>query len=275
MDAYPRFPIIKKFRTAFPGGMNTINAMKNGTCVTGHRPVSDAYIVWRLTSKRHFGPLAFIPPVDTPWEEKTNVAVFRGALTGKRRDGFKPGLKVSDTEKCMLMHRCKLVYTSAKSTIVDARLVQPFNAVSETIGDVHLSGDKLDYKQMLKYKAIIMLEGNDVSSGFKWAMYSNSVVMTQLPTKSSWMMEDILEPWVHYIPLNQDLSDVEEKMKWVIENDDEARMIAKRGSLWILDLLYHPDSEKDEKLIFEDIIRRYRAHFVEDDSMSFKSLLLP
>ena len=81
-------------------------------------------------------------------------------------------------------------------------------------------------------------------------------------------MEDILQPWVHYIPLNQDLSDVEEKMQWVMDHDDEARRIAEKGSLWVKDLLYHPDSEKDEEHIFEEIVRRYRAHFVESESLS-------
>jgi hypothetical protein len=264
----PRIPIIKKFRTAFPGGMDDVNAMTKATCVTGPRPMSDVnYIVWRLTSKRHFGPIPHIPPADIPWEDKKNMAVFRGALTGKGRDGYAPfsSTTYSYTEKCLSMHRCRLVYTTSNSSIVDARLVAHVKeeTVLNTIGSIDVYGEKMNFEQMLKFKAIIMLEGNDVSSGFKWAMYSNSVVMTQLPTKSSWAMEDILEPWVHYIPLNQNLTDVEEKMQWVIDNDEKARMIAKRGSLWIKDLLYHPDSAKDEEAVFDEIILRYRAHFAK------------
>jgi hypothetical protein len=265
-EKMPRIPIIKKFRTAFPRGMDDVNAMTKEACITGHRPVFETDIVWRLTSDRHFGPIPSIPPVDIPWENKKSMAVFRGALTGKGRDGFTAlsSTNKSEVEKCRHMHRCRLVYTTANSSIVDARLVPlAKQVVTDTIGGVLIYGDRLNFEQMLKFKAIIMLEGNDVSSGFKWAMYSNSVVMTQVPTKSSWAMEDVLEPWVHYIPLNQDLADVEEKMQWVIDNDEKARMIAKRGSLWIRDLLYHPDSAKDEEAVFDEIIRRYRAHFVE------------
>ena len=90
--------------------------------------------------------------------------------------------------------------------------------------------------------------------------------------KSSWSLEDLLEPWVHYVPLNEDLSDVEEKMKWVIDHDEEAQMIAERGALWMKDLLYHPDSQKDEQAIFEEIIRRYRSHFAESRDLSLESL---
>jgi hypothetical protein len=264
----PRIPIIKKFRTAFPGGMDDFNAMTKASCVTGPRPMSDInYIVWRLTSRRHFGPIPYIAPVDIPWEDKKNMAVFRGALTGTRRDGYSPlsSHNSSETEMCLRLHRCKLVYTTTNSSIVDARLVAHVKegTVLNTIGSIDVYGEKMNFEQMLKFKAIIMLEGNDVSSGFKWAMYSNSVVMTQLPTKSSWAMEDMLEPWVHYIPLNQNLTDVEEKMQWVIDNNDEALMIAKRGSLWIKDLLYHPDAAQEEEAVFDEIIRRYRTHFVK------------
>ena len=183
----PRFPLIKKFRTAFPGGMNQVLTLTNDTCVHGPRPASDAYIVWRLTSKRHFSRVSSIPALDIPWEQKQHMAVFRGKLTGTKRDGFRPSVKgMTDEEKCLWMHRCKLVYQNHNSTLVDARLTPPLppRSVSETVGEVPVLGDKLSFEQLLQYKAIIMLEGNDVSSGFKWAMYSNSVVMTQIPTKS-------------------------------------------------------------------------------------------
>jgi len=40
-------------------------------------------------------------------------------------------------------------------------------------------------------------------------------------------MEEILEPWIHYISLKSGLSDVEEKMKWIEDNDQEAQKIAE------------------------------------------------
>jgi hypothetical protein len=112
-----------------------------------------------------------------------------------------------------------------------------------------------------------MLEGNDVSSGLKWALFSNSVVMAQSPTKTSWAMEELLEPWKHYIPLADDLSDVEEKMQWVVDNDVEAQEIAQRGRLWISDLVFHPDADRDEANIFREIFERYKLHFSRDDSL--------
>lgn len=72
---------------------------------------------------------------------------------------------------------------------------------------------------------------------------------------------ELLEPWVHYVPLNQNATDVGEKMQWVIDNDDDARRIAERASLWMEDLCFHPDAALDDRLVQEEMMRRYRAHF--------------
>lgn len=74
-------------------------------------------------------------------------------------------------------------------------------------------------------------------------------------------MEELLVPWIHYIPLSESLNDVEEKMEWVVQNDAAAQRIAERGSLWMQDLVYHPDAAEDDKLIQEEIVRRYFKHF--------------
>ena len=41
--------------------------------------------------------------------------------------------------------------------------------------------------------------------------------------------QDGLVPWVHYIPVKEDLSDMEELIQFARENDDIARTIAQNG----------------------------------------------
>ena len=67
--------------------------------------------------------------------------------------------------------------------------------------------------------------------------------MMPSPTMTTWLMEELLEPWVHYIPLRNSLDDVEETMDWVRENDQEAEQIARRGNLWIHLRLFTANSE--------------------------------
>jgi Glycosyl transferase family 90 len=106
-----------------------------------------------------------------------------------------------------------------------------------------------------------MLEGNDVASGLKWALLSQSVVLMPVPRHTSWAMEEWLEPWIHYIPLQEDAADVEEKMAWVLEHEEEARAIAYASTLWMQDLIYHPDAAEDDIWIREEMVRRYQLHF--------------
>ncbi len=42
-----------------------------------------------------------------------------------------------------------------------------------------------------------------------------------------------MKPWVHYIPIKQDMSDSEEILRFVHENDSLVRTIAERGTEWI------------------------------------------
>jgi hypothetical protein len=78
-------------------------------------------------------------------------------------------------------------------------------------------------------------------------------------------MEERLEPWVHYVPINDRATDVEEKMQWIIDHDEEAQRIAQRASVWMEDLVFHPDAARDDRLVKEEMLKRYRAHFVQSD----------
>lgn len=86
-------------------------------------------------------------------------------------------------------------------------------------------------------------------------------------------MEELLVPWVHYVPLNENLSDVEEKVKWVLKNQDRAQAIARAGTLWISDLVFHPDAHTDENAILDEMLLRYKQHFLHADDLSIEALL--
>ena len=92
-------------------------------------------------------------------------------------------------------------------------------------------------------------------------LLSQSVVLMPPPTKTSWAMEELLQAWVHYIPLQSDLSDVEQKIQWMLDHDNESQQIAYRASLWIKDLVFHPEAPQDDAAIYREMLQRYKAHF--------------
>uniref|UniRef100_A0A7S0AEY8 Glycosyl transferase CAP10 domain-containing protein n=1 Tax=Minutocellus polymorphus TaxID=265543 RepID=A0A7S0AEY8_9STRA len=120
----------------------------------------------------------------------------------------------------------------------------------------------MTYKEQLQCKALIVMEGNDLATGLRWSLLSRSVVMMPPPERTSWAMEEWLEPWTHYIPLNRNLTNVEEMVQWIRDNDKEARQIAERGTLFAYDLVLHPNAKKDDDDVKREILRRYRQFFV-------------
>jgi len=262
-------PHIKKFRSAATD-RTEIERVTSPSCIrsrrelmrTAHGHVTLQPIVWKLATSRHFRPMGKVYREDTPWAQKLDMAVFRGQLTGSV-DGYDRDL--SDAENCYNMRRCRLVYEHANSTLVHARLTSTRNRIPKVLNGVNLMGMSVTIRKLLQFKGIIMLEGNDVASGLKWALLSQSVVLMPEPKHTSWAMEEWLQPWVHYVPLNQNATDVEEKMRWVLDHDDAAQRISERGTLWMQDLVFHPDAAEDDRLVQEEIIRRYASHFTMTD----------
>jgi hypothetical protein len=86
---------------------------------------------------------------------------------------------------------------------------------------------------MYKYKYIVSIEGNDKDSGINWKLASNSVILMKPPTFESWLMESYLQPYVHYVPLNNDFSNLDEIYQWCLNNDDKCKQIIKNANLFM------------------------------------------
>jgi hypothetical protein len=76
-----------------------------------------------------------------------------------------------------------------------------------------LFGARLDRAAQLQFRFIVCLEGNDYATGLFWALQSNSVVLMP-PPRWQTILHFGLKPWQHYIPLAEDLGDLEAKIAW-------------------------------------------------------------
>jgi hypothetical protein len=66
------------------------------------------------------------------------------------------------------------------------------------------------------------------------------------PTRSSWLMEELLVPWTHYLPVRADWSDLEEKVEWCIVNAAKCERIGVEGQCWMRQFL---DLEKEREVM--------------------------
>ena len=114
-------------------------------------------------------------------------------------------------------------------------------------------------KDILEYKYLICAEGNDVSSGLKWMLYSQSVVLMPKPTIVSWFMEDHLIPFKHYVPIKDDWSDLLEMYKWCENNQDKCKNIIKCASNYVQRFIDEFDNGVSN-IIHNEITRIYRKN---------------
>ena len=71
----------------------------------------------------------------------------------------------------------------------------------------------------------MIIDGAVIASNHQWVFGSGSVpLMVTHPRNRFWFM-DHLKPMVNYVPIKYDLSDLKEKLDWLIANDDAAQKI--------------------------------------------------
>ncbi|KAB1283092.1 Protein O-glucosyltransferase 1 [Camelus dromedarius] len=143
-----------------------------------------------------------------PWKKKNSTAYFRGSRTSPERD--------------------PLILLSRKNPkLVDAEYTknQAWKSMKDTLGkpaakDVHL----VDH---CKYKYLFNFRGVAASFRFKHLFLCGSLVFH---VGDEWLefFYPQLKPWVHYIPVKTDLSNVQELLQFVKANDDVAQEIAER-----------------------------------------------
>ena len=94
---------------------------------------------------------------------------------------------------------------------------------------------KTSVHTLIKHKYTLCLPGNDVSSQFLWALAGNTVPFHPYPFFYETYWYDGgegtcgLEPWVHFIPIQHDASDLSEKYEWCLSHQDECKNIIQSG----------------------------------------------
>lgn len=172
---------------------------------------------------------------DIPFDEKNNELVWRGTNSGKLTD-FCRTSRYDVVQRYQNHPECDIKFTNLN--------------ISKLNDDIPNSEfqqmDWLDKSELLKHRCIISIEGNDRASNLYWALSSNSAVITCSIHTRSWYMEEFLAPWIHYIPVKDDWSDLIEKWKWSCDHPEETRKIAQNGKLFMKQF---SDNELEKEII--------------------------
>jgi hypothetical protein len=119
-------------------------------------------------------------------------------------------------------------------------------------------------KAHLLYRYLIDIDG--YSSCFSrtfWILLSNSILLKQVTDNRQWFYQG-LEPYVHFIPLESDLSNLEEQYKWCLEREQECRRISKEASQFALNYLTY---EKNMGYLLR-LLKVYRSLYGDEPNLT-------
>ena len=189
------------------------------------RPIIDSQnsIIMKLNKIRHFN---FVNDT-TEFINKKNSAVWRGyAKNSEKREFF-----------------IKNFYQI------------PFFDIGQhaPINDRPWSKGYMSIEEQLSYKFIFCIEGADTATSMKWIMSSNSVCVMPKPQYETWFMEGTLKPDFHYIKINDDFSDAEEKIKYYSKHTEKVLQIINNAQEYVEQF----KDKKKEKKISILVMNRY------------------
>ncbi len=156
-----------------------------------------------------------------PWPDKKNMVAWRGAPSdGSYR-----------LENFSSLPRLKLVMLSMMyPEAIDAKFVKAKSSpIIDMLKNLNInSANSITPKEMLQYKYLASIDGHAATfTRVPWIMYSGSVLLMQ--TKWQQWFSTALIPYVHFVPLKEDLSDIFLQLHWLKNNDEQAYLITQNA----------------------------------------------
>ena len=110
-----------------------------------------------------------------------------------------------------------------KRTFQNAKVVSFFNFYYDTEYPKFMFDRFRGYNEALQYKYLISIDGETAAwKRPEWIMASQSVLVKTTTKYYQWYYDGLV-PWMNYIPVRPDMSDVNEKLEWARNNEKLVR----------------------------------------------------
>lgn len=210
------------------------------------RPIYDfgESVLFNMNYLRHFADVYKVEENDIPYEKKKDVLVWRGSDTGY---GFGNNIPYRPVSRQTLVE----TYASYPGPELDIGL-SSVSVNGKTEGGATNNAfqqyvkPKVPMRDMLRHKFLLSVEGNDVATNMKWILNSNSVAFCPPFTINSWILEENLQPWQHYIPVRHDFQDLPDKVEWALNHPEQCQSITKQAKQYMAQFL---DLERENRVM--------------------------
>ncbi|MBR6027135.1 MAG: lipopolysaccharide A protein [Neisseriaceae bacterium] len=193
------------------------------------RPIADNNqnsVLLKLDSVRHFytvaDPFCFA--------DKKDLLVWRGAVHQS--------------------HRLEFLQKFYAHTLCDVKCVYQKSA------NQPYHGKFMSIKEQLRYKFVLSIEGNDVAINTKWIMASQSLCVMTTPKFETWFMEGLLQPDVHFVHVEDDYANLDEKLSFYLKHPAAAEKIINNANQWVSQFF----NKKQELITAVLVLQKYFEH---------------
>jgi len=173
------------------------------------------------------------------WNDRKSIVFWRGGTSG------------FDRPQSLRMKVTEFLINNRLTNVRITRGGYPINEIN--IPEEHF-GERCDLQTHFQYKYILIIDGNLIASNHQWVFGSGSVPIMITHPQNNWWFKKFLKPMENYVPINYDLSNLEEKIEWLIQNDGEAQKIAT-NALEFSNRIFSPEFQ--QKYIDEEICSLY------------------
>jgi hypothetical protein len=180
---------------------------------------------WEIVSQKIFYGMCrdqykgFEDQIETKWSNKIDKVIFRGATTDCGYD-----------EKTSARYLAHKLSVEGDIPELDAGITKLwFNDIQLANSDLSYPKrlkpvDPIPFVQMSKYKYILNIDGSVTAFRLSAELAFGSVILKVDSKYKIWYLH-LLEPWIHYIPIKSDLSDLKEKIEWCKANQSKCETI--------------------------------------------------
>src|SRR5579872_1240329 len=172
------------------------------------------------------------------WERKRNQLIWRGSTAQGSLDGEL--MRPDNVHRFSRVILCGL--SQSYPHLIDAKFTF-FAQGGEHIPSLQaFQAKSMPFEELMLYKYQIFIDGNvSAYSASGWKFFTNSLIFKP---ESQWIQwyYGALKPYVHYIPIKEDLADLVEKVQWARDHDGEAKALAKNCREFALTHLTLPDN---------------------------------
>lgn len=167
------------------------------------------------------------------WHERKSLAYFRGTDTG-----------CADYSSIYNCQRVKLALISNQfRNLIDAAITGAQGNNQELFAQykkMGIDGAREPQEKIFEFKYQIDVDGNSNawSSLFIKLLSGGVVLKIESPERFKQWYYNKLEPWINYVPIKADLSDLIEKIEYLQLHDEHAKQIAKQGRNLALSIDY-------------------------------------